>query len=549
MDTGNGSGIETAPEQLYACFVDDFEWSLGLSLASWLLNGPVTTVTAVLGALGNLSSVFMLRMFAIRHTIRLYLSVLAGCNAVVCVCSLFFYSSGEMLRPFIGTNKLLQHITVIFHPISNISMTATIWMLATVTSERHWAIWKPLQHRAIDTKRRAQTICIVLILIAFLFCLPTFFELRVAECRDAQHQRIEHLAWPTALRLDELYLSIYSIGMNSIFITFGPFAIITCLTARMVFIVARARRERGCMDGSRVATRNGRAPSGRPTTGNDRGKESTTVMLLAVAVKFLLCNYMQIALNVWEKIGGSEVSSSDIYSFCVDVSNYMIVANSASDCLIYIRWRKKLLATRRKKELAASSSTWVDSCAGAPPGSTGSHCPLLPMTCFTVAETHIVRETWHAYKLKHSSSANCIGDVVLRTFTEKKPELRELLNPDMVTAEAQRITRLVEEMVEVERRDDAVVEGCVAFSVVVVVVVVVVLIANEFVDRDVGGSVVDEQVDGPTANAVGLGRESARVCAISGRRGVEEQLVGTRAAMRSGPAALADRNRYAVDCR
>lgn len=147
-----------------------------------------------------------------------------------------------------------RHITVIFHPISNISMTATIWMLATVTSERHWAIWKPLQHRALDTKRRAQTICIVLILvaceplwsrarspplrvrysensIAVLFCLPTFFELRVAECLDAEHQRTEHLAWPTALRLDELYLSIYSIGMNSIFITFGPFAIITCLTA------------------------------------------------------------------------------------------------------------------------------------------------------------------------------------------------------------------------------------------------------------------------------------------------------------------------------
>lgn len=110
MTTGNGSEIGDKSEDLLACVVDDFEWSLGLSLASWVLNGPVTTITAVLGALGNISSVFMLRMFAIRHTIRLYLSVLSGCNAVVCVCSLFFYSSGEMLRPFIGTNKLLQSV-------------------------------------------------------------------------------------------------------------------------------------------------------------------------------------------------------------------------------------------------------------------------------------------------------------------------------------------------------------------------------------------------------------------------------------------------------
>lgn len=107
MNAGNISDTIDTGEYI-GCLVDDFEWAIGIQFTSWILNGPITTLTAVLGALGNMSSIFMLRMFAIRHTIRLYLSVLAGCNAVVCVCSLFFYSSGEMLRPFIGANKLLQ---------------------------------------------------------------------------------------------------------------------------------------------------------------------------------------------------------------------------------------------------------------------------------------------------------------------------------------------------------------------------------------------------------------------------------------------------------
>lgn len=50
--------------------------------------------------------------------------------------------------------------------------------------------------------------------------------------------------------------------------------------------------------------------------------------------------------------------------------------------------------------------------------------------------------------MKRCSGANNIGMAVLRSFTEKKPDLCELLNSTMMLEEAQRISGLVEEMVE-----------------------------------------------------------------------------------------------------
>jgi purine-cytosine permease-like protein len=75
---------------------------------SWLLNGPLTVLAAVLGAIGNLYSVQILAKLSIRPTTRLYLSFLSIANSAVCICSLFFYSTAEMFRPLIGDANLFQ---------------------------------------------------------------------------------------------------------------------------------------------------------------------------------------------------------------------------------------------------------------------------------------------------------------------------------------------------------------------------------------------------------------------------------------------------------
>lgn len=64
-------------------------------------------------------------------------------------------------------------------------------------------------------------------------------------------------------------------------------------------------------------------------------------MLLAVAVKFLLCNYLMIAVNIWEHLAGSQIAVGTLYKLCVELSNLLVVVNSASDSIVYFRWRQK----------------------------------------------------------------------------------------------------------------------------------------------------------------------------------------------------------------
>jgi hypothetical protein len=129
---------------------------------------------------------------------------------------------------FPGSNTYSRYMTVVFHPISNLTMTLTIWMLLTVTCERHWALWRPLQHRAFDSTKRATALCIVMLIAATVFCLPTFFELRPKYCAIASNSTNTRLiVAPTQLRLNAIYQFVYSIALNSIFISIGPFLIIT----------------------------------------------------------------------------------------------------------------------------------------------------------------------------------------------------------------------------------------------------------------------------------------------------------------------------------
>ncbi|KHN88490.1 putative G-protein coupled receptor C02B8.5 [Toxocara canis] len=202
-------------------------------------------------------------------------------------------------------------------------------MLLTVTADRYFALARPLRHRAHDSLRRARCIYICILLAAIFYSVPTLFEMRLSdECaRYTNDSRL--IVVPTELRLDPDYISIYSVTLNMIFITVGPFCLITILSIRMIFIVTKARSLRFGMDAR--ATLSGR----------NSNQENTTVMLLTVAVKFLICNYLMIAVNIWERLAGSQIAIGTMYKLCVELSNLLVVVNSASDSIVYFRWRQK----------------------------------------------------------------------------------------------------------------------------------------------------------------------------------------------------------------
>ncbi|CAJ0927976.1 unnamed protein product, partial [Mesorhabditis belari] len=298
-----------------------------IDYALWAISGPLSLLCAILSTLGNIYSLRILCKLNIRRSVRFYLSVLAIANACISQCTLWYYALSEAIRPIFGSIDFFELLTVFVHPVSSFFLTLSIWMMLTVTADRYFALSRPLQHRASESKQRAQRVTLGIILGAALFSVPTAFELRLSYDCDL-FQNISRLRLlPTALRLDDNYLLIYQLLLISIFVYVGPLMLLTLLTFRMIFIVYSARKLRCSIDA--------RASFHQKSGGN----ENTTRMLLTVVVKFLICSAPSMLLNVWEKIVGPTFAvTTPAFRYCVEWSNLLVVINSASDSIVYMRW-------------------------------------------------------------------------------------------------------------------------------------------------------------------------------------------------------------------
>ncbi|CAJ0572754.1 unnamed protein product, partial [Mesorhabditis spiculigera] len=298
----------------------------------WLISGPLSLIFAMLSTLGNLYSLSILCKLNIRRSVRFYLSVLAVANICISQCTLWYYALAETIRPVFGSIAFLILLTVFVHPVSSFSFALSIWMLLTVTADRYFALSRPLQHRASESRQRAQRISAGIAIAAAIFSIPTAFELRLSYDCDPFQEVSKPKILPTNLRIDDNYLLIYHLVLNAMFVCLGPLLLLTYLTFRMIFIVYSARKLRCSLEA-------------RSSSCLKTGNENTTRMLLTVVVKFLICNAPSMLLNLWEKVGGyfgavgaGEAVSTPAFKYCVELSNLLVVINSASDSIVYMRW-------------------------------------------------------------------------------------------------------------------------------------------------------------------------------------------------------------------
>lgn len=78
-----------------------------------------------------------------------------------------------------------------------------------------------------------------------VFTVPTLFELYVIECVDALGAF--YVLWGTELRQSIVFNTVYRVVLYSIFMSVGPFLLITVVTTRMIVLVRRAKLFRQSM--------------------------------------------------------------------------------------------------------------------------------------------------------------------------------------------------------------------------------------------------------------------------------------------------------------
>jgi hypothetical protein len=123
-------------------------------------------------------------------------------------------------------------------------------------------------------------------IFAFVFNLPVHFELSWAYCYDTHTADRSAMIMPAELRVNQVYVVAYKLIINTVCVSAGPFTIICLLAAATVHAVHKSGNT---TDVSSMRNRN-------------EGHANAMAMLLAV--KFVLCYSLTIAITLFEAVIG-----------------------------------------------------------------------------------------------------------------------------------------------------------------------------------------------------------------------------------------------------
>lgn len=131
------------------------------------------------------------------------------------------------------------------------------------------------------------------------------------------------------LRENAYYILIYRVVCNFIFLYAIPFLIIVTLTVKIVCTVSQTGQKRRLLK---------RAAS----NGIQETSHQAHLLLTFIVFKFLICYSLPVILNILELLLDEVSTKSVAFAVTVDVSNFLVIGDSASNAFVYFSWRKRI---------------------------------------------------------------------------------------------------------------------------------------------------------------------------------------------------------------
>lgn len=196
--------------------------TFGRTFSFWI-NGVLTMCLILTGVIGNVAIVISLACNTKKWlALYYYFMAFAVWNTALLLSTVFVYSV-PALRPdesevsMSGFDDFIN-LSLIGYPLANCGMTASIWLVLSLTVERYVAVVKPLHLISSTPKRRARFVVAAISLIAPLYNIPLFFELEVIRGPNGEVIDVAK----TWLRDHPLYKIAYRIVGNAAFLSIVP---------------------------------------------------------------------------------------------------------------------------------------------------------------------------------------------------------------------------------------------------------------------------------------------------------------------------------------
>ncbi|MFH4977801.1 hypothetical protein AB6A40_004510 [Gnathostoma spinigerum] len=340
-----------------------------------LVNGMLTILCVVIGTIGNLYSIKAIHMsnFYKNRSVVMAISLLtlAFWDTILLWCAFFYYGIWSTMEQ--SPTAILVLITPWFHGFSQIANTASVWCVATITIQRYLAGRDPflcsrgsrLLLKASRAKRRSSSLpdiyCaayrqhfrlpIFLSLAAILLNIPAFFEVQSRLCRglDGRFSRELQIS---ELRLNPHYRLWYKVVFRMLITSFAPNIIILLVTLLTIALMRGSNRSRKQLF---------RLSKKQLDSFSCKELMLTTISLMLVT-KYLVSRSPSFCLDIFElAVGFSRKWWLERLIYAIDLSNFLIILNSSTNCLIFLKgtsWlQSRFNRHQRKRKIGTTFSS------------------------------------------------------------------------------------------------------------------------------------------------------------------------------------------------
>ncbi|XP_011631088.1 FMRFamide receptor isoform X2 [Pogonomyrmex barbatus] len=290
-------------------------------LPDFIIYGIFVNLIGLFGIFGNAISMIILSRPQMKSSINYLLIGLARCDTVLIIIAVLIYGlpaiytyTGALFDyKFIVYPKIIRYL----YPLACIAQFVTVYLTLTVTLERYIAVCHPLKARSFCTYGRAQVAVLVIVIFAFIYNLPKFWEIEVYNEKHWKYNITVYCVYPTELRSNEYYVTLYIHWMYFFVYYMIPFIML------VIFNTAIYRRVRKANRDLQQLSRHQRREIGLAT------------MLLCVVVVFLICNILPMVSNAHETF------IADPPQWMVQIGNLLVTINSSINFIIYVIFGRK----------------------------------------------------------------------------------------------------------------------------------------------------------------------------------------------------------------
>jgi hypothetical protein len=406
----NNSSFNTTLEDEEILFPDSYNSN---SYSTHILLGVIAIAISVLGIFGNIVSIVVLsRQTMNKLSTYAYLIALSVCDAVSLVftiIALLQYSivPGSAMPKWMVTTypKLLSYV----YPIVGATQALSVWITLALTIDRYLYVCKPYLGNKLCTRKRSCYVICSLYLLSIIYSIPQFFEYKY-DVHNITSENILIIPSLTEIGRSQIFFRIYHIFIYTLFICLIPFGTISILNAFLInnimesnkrhrnllptlyktslkcalVVTSRPQEARvsmlsngtflfnneSCLNEQdvllqqqhRQTPKSGVRPSNDARLNEKAYKNDVTILLIGLVIMFMIC---QLPSTILRLIAYKDrtITFNIIYQRFMDISNFLIVLNSTSNCLVYVmlgkKFRKEFLHTMCPNCFLKKTSTQI----------------------------------------------------------------------------------------------------------------------------------------------------------------------------------------------